>query len=102
MHTQAARGDGIHKARTCESAVTATQQRPMHLVAARAICARVLAEDGKSEGTLADEVEIYWYVVAAALEAGIIDETGEYVGELDWTRKMDAYRDWMWLHPKSR
>ena len=32
MHTQAAGGNGIHKTRTPGSAVTATQQRPMHLL----------------------------------------------------------------------
>ncbi len=44
---------------------------------------------------------MYRHVVAAELEAGIIDETGEYVDELDWGRKMDAYRDWMLRHPES-
>ncbi len=41
--------------------------------------------------------------MAAELECGVIDETGEYVGgEIDWKRKMDGYRDWMRRHPESR
>ena len=69
---------------------------------ARAVCAKVLAGYDESEEKLAGEGEKYWHIVAAELEAGIIDETGEYVGALDWTRKMDAYRDWMRRHPESR
>ena len=69
---------------------------------ARAVCARVLGGEDTSDGALAADVEMYWHVVAAELEAGLIDETGEYVGELDWTRKMQAYRDWMRRHPESR
>ena len=69
---------------------------------ARAVCAKVLARDGKSDEKLAAEVDMYWHIVAAELESGIIDETGEYVGARDWTKKMDAYRDWMRCHPESR
>ena len=29
-------------------------------------------------------------------------ETGEYLGELDWTGKIEAYRDWMRRHRESR
>ena len=70
---------------------------------ARAICAKLLAREGRNDETPAAEVDTYWHIVAAELEAGIIEETGEYVGELlDWTRKMDVYRDWMRRHPESR
>ena len=69
---------------------------------ARAVCAKVLGGEDTSDETRAAEVAMYWHVVAAELEAGLIDETGEYVGELDWTRKMQAYRDWMRRHPENR
>ena len=70
---------------------------------ARAICAKKLAHDGKSEGTIAADVDMWWHMVAVELEAGVIDETGEVVGgELDWKLKMDGYRDWMRRHPESR
>ena len=60
-----------------------------------AICAKVLTRNEKRDEPLAAKVDMYWHIVAAALAAGIIDETGVYVGELDWTRKMDVYCDWM-------
>ncbi len=69
---------------------------------ARAVCPTVLGGEDTSDEKLAAEIEMYWHVVAAELEAGLINETGEYVGELDWTRKMQAYRDWMQRHPESR
>ncbi len=70
---------------------------------ARAICSKTLARAGKSEEELAFEVDMYWHIVAAEMEAGVIDETGEVVGsEMDWKRKMEFYRDWMRRHPESR
>ena len=36
------------------------------------------------------------------LLAGIVDEMSEYVGELDWKRKMVFNRDWGRRHPESR
>ena len=70
---------------------------------ARAVYAKRLAHDGVSEEQRAADVEMWWHLVAAELESGVIDETGEYVGgEMDWKRKMDGYRDWMRRHPESR
>ena len=70
---------------------------------ARAVCAKRLAHDGVSGEQLADDGDMWWHLVAAELESGVIDETGEYVGgEIDWKRKMDGYRDWMRRHPESR
>ena len=69
---------------------------------ARAVSARVFSRDGKSAEQLAADVELFWHVVAAELEAGIIDETGQYVRELDWSQRMEFYRDWMRRHPESR
>ena len=52
---------------------------------------------------VAADVDMWWRLVAAELESGVIDETGGYVGgEIDWKRKMDGYRDWMRRHPASR
>ncbi len=70
---------------------------------ARAVCAKRLAHRDTSEEQLAAEVDMWWHLIAAELECGVIDETGEYVGgEIDWKRKMDGYRDWMRRHPGSR
>ena len=51
---------------------------------------------------LAAKVDMYWHIVAAELEAGLIDEMEENVGERDWKRKMAVYRDWMRHHPERR
>ena len=41
--------------------------------------------------------------MAAEVECGEIDESGEYVGgEIDRERKMAGYRDWMRRHSESR
>ena len=70
---------------------------------ARAICAKRLEHDEWGEEKLAFEVDMFWHLVAAELEAGVVDETGEFVGgELAWKRKMEGYRDWMRRHPESR
>ena len=61
---------------------------------ARAVCEKMLAHDGISEEQLVADVDMWWHLVAAELECGVIDESGEYVcGEIDWKRKMDGYRD---------
>ena len=63
---------------------------------ARALWAKTLAHDGISEEQLAADVDMWWHRVAADLECGNIDETGEYVGgEIDHERNLAAYRDWM-------
>ena len=69
---------------------------------ARAIGAKVLTRNGTRDEALAAAMNMHWHIVAAEVEAGIIDETGAYVGELDWTRKMDVSCDWMRRHSKSR
>lgn len=70
---------------------------------ARAVCAKMLARNDISEEKLAANVDMWWHLVAAELECGIIDATGEYVGgDIDWEGKMVGYRDWMRRHPVSR
>ena len=69
---------------------------------ARALTAKRLGYDGIGEEKLAADVDMWWHMTAAELECGVIDETGEYVGDIDWKRKMAGYRDWMDRHPASR
>ena len=60
---------------------------------ARAPCAKMLAHKDGGEEQFARDVDMWWHQVAAVLECGVIDDTGEYVGgEIDWKRKMDGYR----------
>ena len=69
---------------------------------ARALCAKQLARDEWSEQKLAFEVDMWWHLVAAEIEAGVVDEAGKFVGgEMGWKRKMDGYRDWMRRHPRA-
>ena len=49
--------------------------------AARGVCAKSLAHGGKSEEELATDMEVYWHVVAANLEAGLTDESGREIGD---------------------
>ena len=56
-----------------------------------------------SEEQFAADVGMSWQMTAAELECGVIDETGEYVGdEVDRKRKKDGCRDWMRRHPAIR
>lgn len=64
---------------------------------ARVICGKKLARTDWSEEKLAFKVGIFCGMVAAELEAGVIDDTREVVGGgMDWKRKMSFYRDSMW------
>ena len=66
---------------------------------ARAVCAKSLAHDGKSAEKLAMDVEMYWHVVAAYLEVGVMDELGKEIGDLSWDEKLDITGDWLRRHP---
>ena len=68
---------------------------------ARAVCAKTLRHDGKSEEQLAVDVEMYWRVVAAYLEAGVMDESGRKIGDLSWDEKLDITGGWLRPHPGS-
>ena len=68
---------------------------------ARAVCAKTLGHDGKSEEKLAADVEMYGHVVAAYLEAGVMDESGREIGNRSWDEKLDITGDWLRRHPES-
>ncbi len=68
---------------------------------ARAVCAKRLAHDGKTEEQLATDVEMYRHVVASYLEAGVIDESGREVRDLSWDEKLDITGDWLGRLPES-
>ena len=68
---------------------------------ARAVCAKTLGHDGKSEAQLSVDVEMYWHVVAAYLEAGVMDESGREIGVLSWDEKLDITGEWLRRHPES-
>jgi len=66
---------------------------------ARAICAREHARPRPAGPGFDSDVERFWPVVAAQLEAGLIDGEGRRRAPPDHDRELDAYRDWRSRHP---
>lgn len=66
---------------------------------ARAICARQYAQHWPSGRANDAAIERHWHVVAALLEAGLIDETGASTEPVDVDRERAAYQDWRARHP---
>jgi hypothetical protein len=65
---------------------------------ARHICEDQLGQF-KNGSALAADVDRYWHCVAAQLEAGLIDETGNELGSPELGSGLAAYRDWRQRHP---
>ena len=68
-------------------------------IAARDICARLYARHWPSGPELDADIDRHWHIVAAQLEAGLIDETGAELVPPDLDREMVAVRDWRARHP---
>lgn len=68
---------------------------------ARNICAKKLSRTCHSDEQLAADVDRYWHCVAAQLESGQIDETGNEVLPFDFNTSLEAYRDWCRRHQES-
>ena len=69
---------------------------------AREICSQQMAETGLRDVELEAAVDRYWHCVAAELESGQIDETGDRVSPFDFYNDLEAYRDWCRRHPQSK
>ncbi len=69
---------------------------------ARDICAKQLSRFDSNGTALADKIDRYWHCVAAQLESGEIDETGDRMAEFDHEKSLAAYRDWCQRHPDSK
>ena len=69
---------------------------------ARDICARQLGRAGTSHDELQSEVDRYWHCIAAELEAGLIDETGNRPIPHCFDRDIEAYRYWRGRHKLDR
>lgn len=67
--------------------------------AARAICAMQMAATSVSAEHLNHTIDRLWHIVAAQLEAGIIDESGEYVEGFNVEAGLDAVNDWRSRNP---
>jgi hypothetical protein len=60
---------------------------------ARAMAERICRRQGMAEAEIADWVERHWECAAAMLEAGAMDEAGEWVDGGSLLRGIEAYRD---------
>ena len=69
---------------------------------ARDICAKQLSRFDISAEKLAIDVDRYWHCVAAQLESGQVDETGDQITPFDFDKSLEAYRDWCRRHPQSK
>jgi len=69
---------------------------------ARDICAKQLSYHSGCGAKLATNVDRYWHCVAAELEAGLIDDSGNPMPEPDFDKSLEAYRDWCLRHPESK
>ena len=68
---------------------------------ARHICAQQLGRARILPDELRSAVDRYWPCVAAEIEAGLIDESGNLLPH-DFERGLEAYRDWCRGHPTGR
>ena len=57
---------------------------------ARSICSKQLARNGLVGLELTEDIDRYWHCVAAELEAGLIDDTGDRVAAVDQDERLEA------------
>ncbi len=60
---------------------------------AREMAERICRRQGMMEADIADWVERHWQCAAAMLEAGAMDEAGEWIDGGSLLRGIEAYRD---------
>jgi hypothetical protein len=63
---------------------------------AREMAMRICRRSGMAEADIPGWVELHWPCAAAMLEAGVMDEGGEWVADKDVRRGMEAYRERFW------
>ena len=68
---------------------------------ARDICSKQLSRNAHGGADLAADVDRYWHCVAAEMEAGLIDDDGKPVPNINLDKGLAAYRDWCRRHPES-
>ena len=68
---------------------------------ARAVTERVCRKKAMPGEDVAAWVEAHWYIAAADLEAGLIDENGEALPAYTPERARTAVRDWLRRNPRD-
>jgi hypothetical protein len=69
---------------------------------ARDICTKQFARHGGCVGEITTSVDRYWHCVAAELEAGLIDDSGDPWPDHSFEEGLEAYRDWCQRHPETK
>ncbi len=69
---------------------------------ARDICSKKLSSHAHGGADLAADVDRYWHCVAAELEAGLLDDSGNPVPNINLDMGLEAYRDWCQRHLESK
>ena len=59
---------------------------------AREMAERICRRSGMSEPDIPRWVDLHWPCAAAMLEAGVMDESGEWLADKDLRLGMEAYR----------
>ncbi|WP_024510799.1 hypothetical protein [Bradyrhizobium sp. ARR65] len=67
---------------------------------AREMAARICRREGMPEPEIGAWVDLHWPCAAAMLEAGLMDERGEWVPGQDLVRGFEAYRERLERSPK--
>ena len=60
---------------------------------AREMAERICRRSGMAEADVARWVDLHWPCAAAMLEAGVMDERGEWVEDKDVRLGLEAYRE---------
>jgi hypothetical protein len=60
---------------------------------AREIARSICCESQMAETGIDRWVDLHWQCAAAMLEAGVMDEKGEWIEGKDWRRGLEAYRE---------
>jgi hypothetical protein len=60
---------------------------------AREMAARICRREGMAEANISAWVDLHWPCAAAMLEAGVMDEAGEWLPGRSLVRGVEAYRE---------
>jgi hypothetical protein len=60
---------------------------------AREITASIYRDSEMPAIQIENWVDLHWQCAAAMLEAGVMDENGEWIEGKDWRRGLEAYRE---------
>jgi hypothetical protein len=60
---------------------------------AREITRGICRNNAMPETQIDRWVDLHWQCAAAMLEAGVMDERGEWIEGMDWRRGSEAYRE---------